>query len=93
MDEYAPMRCPVCWYDLRGLPARGVWPECGQFYEPEKPTRARPLPLGTRLIDAVTGVVLDLRAIGIALFIIGAAAVVVGIAWYAWRTFMNELGL
>jgi hypothetical protein len=33
MDHFGPLRCPVCDYDLRGLPVPHRCPECGAQYD------------------------------------------------------------
>lgn len=37
-------RCDQCGYSLKGLPGRGVCPECGTAYTPESAARLKPWP-------------------------------------------------
>jgi hypothetical protein len=76
-------RCHMCGYILRGLPAAGVCPECGQVYTYESATRLKPWPSAAAICVRLGWPFLGLLAAGIMIALgdaTGGASAVVGMA-------------
>jgi len=90
--------CDHCGYSLIGLPTRGTCPECGQWYTTTRVVmapgfRRRRLAICDWVFSAPARLWPSLRAAAILLLVLGNAALLIGIAAYAWRTFTRATGM
>lgn len=97
LDAHGAPDCDHCGYSLRGLPTRGVCPECGEWYTCRqlvmtpgfRRTRSRAWEALKYLLWKCTP---SFRGLAILLIILGNTAIVIGLAIYAWREFMKQVG-
>ena len=97
LDNHAVPHCNRCGHSLRGLPRRGNCPGCGDWYNCSRLVmapgfRRRRMAIGAWIGRTLSRMVPSFRTLAIALFLIANAAIVTGIAWYAWRQFLRSTG-
>ena len=97
LDHHAIPHCNRCGESLRGLPRRGNCPGCGDWYDGARLVmapgfRRRRMAVAAWIGRAVSRLVPSFRTVAVALFIIANAAIVGGLAWYAWRQFLRTTG-
>lgn len=97
LDSHARPHCNRCGQDLCGEPRRGNCPGCGEWYDGSRLVmapgfRRRRMAVGAWVGRTLGRMVPSFRTLAVALFIIANAAVVTGIAWYAWRRFLTSTG-
>jgi len=97
LDSHAAPHCSRCGERLAGLPRKGNCPGCGEWYTCSRlvmaPSfRRRRMAAGAWLARVLARCIPSFRTVAIALFILGNAAIVAGLAWYAWRKFLSSTG-
>ncbi len=98
LDTHGVPVCDHCGYSLIGLPTRGNCPECGEWYTTTRVVmapgfRRRRLAIWNWVRSALARLWPSFRAVAILLLVLGNAALVIGIAAYAWRTFTRTIGM
>ena len=97
LDERGMARCNRCGCQLGGCPRQGNCPGCGEWYSCSRLVlapgfsrrRAALWDWVKRLVGALRP---SLRGLAVLLLVLGNAAIVGGLAWYAWREFLKKLG-
>jgi len=97
LDNHAVPHCNRCGQSLRGLPRQGNCPGCGDWYTCSRLVmapgfRRRRMAVAAWFFGMVRRCIPSLRTLGILVFYLGNAAIVIGLAWYAWRVFVNATG-
>lgn len=98
LDTHGVPVCDHCGYSLIGLPTRGTCPECGEWYTTTRVVmapgfRRRRLAIWDWVLTSLARLWLSFRAAAILLLVLGNAALIIGIAAYAWRTFTQAIGM
>ncbi len=97
LDSHAAPHCSRCGERLAGLPRRGNCPGCGAWYTCSRlvmapPSRRRRMAVREWLAKSLARLIPSFRTLAILTFVLGNAAVVAGLAWYAWRKFLSTTG-
>lgn len=98
LDRRDRLICSACAYPLAGLRRRGLCPECGAAYDVDRPLRRhRTRDLARAYARhgprwALSRFAMTPRTAAILLLVVGNAAVLAGLAWWAWETFERAIG-
>jgi len=97
LDTRAAPHCSRCGERLAGLPRKGNCPGCGEWYTCSRlvmaPTfRRRRMAVREWIIKALSRLVPSFRTLALFLFVLGNAAVVIGLAWLGWKQLLRVTG-